>query len=126
MEAHTRACVAYVAARLVSGQDASEIFDQSSATSMRISGTVQADRIDVLDHQRGCQFAGSGDGKTFDLVDHGSAGGVELTMYGNRFEGFDAGSQSHFFGEVHHTAVSLFDVGDSGYFHYSLPATNDK
>lgn len=120
MEAHTRACVAYVVARLVSGRDASAIFDNTQSTRISMSGTVEADRIDVLDHERGSRFAGSGDGKTFNLVDHGAAGQVELTLYGYRFEGFDAGSQSHFFGEVHDAAVSLFDVGDSGYFHFSL------
>ena len=120
MKPNVRACVAYVAGRLISKKSASSVYDYSQSKHVSVDGTVQTSNVDVDDYDRGCHFGGSGNGKSFDLYDYGDSHHVELTVNGRNFEGYDYGSSCHFSGDVSGSDISLYDYGDSSYFNYSV------
>ena len=120
MNPNTRACVAFVAGRLISGQAASSVYDYSQSKYVSIDGNVKSNNVDVYDYDRGCHFGGSGNGKTFDLYDYGGSHHVELKINGSNFEGYDYGASCHFSGDVRGGDISLYDYGESTYFNYSL------
>lgn len=116
MDPNTRACIAYVAAKLVSGKGASSVYDYSRSRYISISGSVDASRVAVYDYDRGCHFSGS----TTGLYDYGRSAHVSITWNGSRFTGYDYGDRHHFSGSVNGSSVSLYDYGESNYFNYSI------
>jgi len=120
MNPHTRACIAYVAGRLVSNKSASSVFCYTKSKHMMIDGTVKTNNIDVFDYDRGNHFGGSGNSGKFDLFDYGESYHVELKVSGNKFEGFDYASSNHFSGDVSGGNISLYDYGSGNYHEYGI------
>ena len=71
MNNHTRAAVAYIAGRLVSGKHASCVYDYSQRRYVSIGGNVDRTHVGAFDYQRGAHVSGSGDGTSFNLYDYG-------------------------------------------------------
>lgn len=61
MHPKLRTCIVYVAGRLITGRDASSIYDDSRAKNISIAGTVTPEKIDVFDRDRGCYLSGLGE-----------------------------------------------------------------
>jgi hypothetical protein len=117
MHPNTRALVAVVAARLVSGHGtAGAVYDHSQSRHILVSGTVSGGQVALYDHDRGCHFSGSGGG----YYDHGRGVHVSLQVNGSNFSGYDHGDGHHFSGSVSGNAVSIYDHGESSHFHYSV------
>lgn len=120
MSPNVRACVAYVAARLTSGRDATAIYDHSRSCHVLISGDVSPAEVSVYDYDRHCHFAGSGDGAGgFTIYDYGQRHHVALSITGGDFSGYDYRSGRHFQGSVSDSMVTLYDYEDSAFHHFS-------
>ncbi len=111
-----RAAVAYIAARLASGEDASAIFDYSAGSYVQFSGEVSAARVNIYDYGRSCFL----DGTPPSLYDHGGSNAFDFKATGATFEGYDYGSSTFFEGTVDGGNVNVYDFGKSAYFDYSL------
>jgi hypothetical protein len=117
MHPNTRALVAVVAARLVSGDgDVGAVYDHSQSRHILVSGSVSGGQVALYDHDRGCHFSGSGGG----YYDHGRGVHVSLQVNGNNVSGYDHDASHHFSGSVSANAVSIYDHGESSHFHYSV------
>ena len=120
MKPNIRACVAYVAIRLISGCAASSVYDHARSRSIRIDGAVGPTNVDVYDYDRGAHFGGGGFNGAFELYDHGAAHHVELRIEGKTFEGYDYGEACPFSGDVNDTTASLYDFAKVSHFDYSV------
>ncbi len=109
MDSKLRACVAYVAGRLISGREFSVIYDDSRSTDVKIEGSIKTDYINLFDHDRQCYVAGQGNGNFYDLHDYGGQCFFELSIEGDTFHGYDYQTPCSFKGEVKGDAVSLYD-----------------
>lgn len=120
MRSDVRACIAYVAIRIISGRNASGVYDNSGAGYISISGQITATNVNVFDYSRGAHFGGSGSGGRFSLFDYGHSHHVDLKIKGDKYDGFDYGSSCHFSGTVNGASTSLYDYGSGSYHNYSL------
>lgn len=116
MDRSTRACVAYVAGRLISGRQSSHVYDHSQSRHVSIGGSVSGSRVSVYDYDRGCHFGGS----VGSLYDYGPGAHISLSVDGNRFRGYDYGDGCHYSGTVNGSSISIYDYGESRHFSYSL------
>src|SRR5262249_9745441 len=118
MNAGTKACVAYITGRTISGRSSSHVYDYSRSTFVNISGNVGRS-VSIYDYERGCHIAGSG-GRHMSLYDYGVSGHVTLNISGNGFTGFDYDTSSHFQGNVNGNAVTLYDYSTGTWHNYTL------
>ena len=116
MHPNTRACIAYVAGKLISGSGSSSVYDYSRSRHISISGSVDASHVGVYDHDRGCHFSGS----LPNLYDYGRSAHISLNINGNQFSGYDHGDSHHFSGLVNGSSISIYDNGASMHFNYSV------
>lgn len=112
----TRRAVAYIAARLVSGEDRSAVFDYSDGRYFNLSGQVSANKVQIYDYEQSAHIGGTPPS----LFHYGNAAHLRLTVHGTSFKGFDYASSDHFTGEVSGRAVSLFDYGTGTYYNYMI------
>jgi len=120
MEADVRACVAYVAWRLVHGLPAFTIYDRFEGKSYPLTGSVAADRVHVYDCNENCYFGGLFNGVQFNLWHYARRYFVDLKIEADGFSGFDHGSRRHFHGHVHGGEIDLCDRETNSYFHYQM------
>ena len=116
MDPGTRACVAYVAGCIISGSDASHVYDNTRSTRVRVRGVIQGKAVEVFDYDRNCRFFGT----LPKLIDYGRNTHVSLEITGKQFSGYDEGSSHYFVGSVSGRSVILHDYGESRHFSYSL------
>ena len=123
MNRSTRACVAYVAGRLISGKPATSIYDYSQSKHVSISGTVNGKNVNLFDNDRGCHIEGSPGGDSSDMLNLFDGGGshcVELSIRKNMFGGYDYGDAHHFRGEMKGNSIEIYDFLDSTSFNFIL------
>lgn len=120
MKQSVRACVAYIAGRLISKRETTTIYDASQSKYLVIGGSTSARRIDVHDYARDCQMTGTGSRASYRLYDHGEAQHLSLIINGQKFDGYDYGSICHFTGKVDGSNISLYDYGERRSFSYRL------
>jgi hypothetical protein len=111
-----RRAVAYIAARAISGDQASAVYDHDAGSSFSFSGEVSPTHVDVYDESRGCHL----DGPPPALYDHGTSSFFDFTLNGTMVEGYDFGSNSFFEAAVNGRDVNLYDYGQKRYFTYSV------
>ena len=114
MKPHTRRVTAYIAARLVSRADTTNIYDNTEAQNYSFSGNVSKGNVSIYDHAQQCQIRGT----PRNLFHYGNAKYINLSVSGNNFKGFDADSNSNFHGNVEARSVSIYDPEAKRYFSY--------
>jgi hypothetical protein len=116
MSPGTRACIAYVAGRIITGTARSYVYDHAESKHVNVGGTINGNRIGLYDYERGCNFHGA----LPHLRDDGTGAGVSLQIDGNRFSGHDHGSGHAFSGSVDGPSISVYDHVVARHFAYSL------
>lgn len=116
MDSSARACVAYVAARVVTGRKVPHIYDYSRSKYVSIDGSISGPEVQVYDYDRSCHFSGT----LPSLYDYGRSSHVKVEIEGDKFSGYDYGSSQHFSGSVRDGSVSFYDYGEGAYFSYSI------
>ena|SRR5690349_8407984 len=114
MKPHTRRAIAYIAARLVSKAETSNIYDNTEAQNYSFSGNVTKRGVSVFDHAQQCEINGT----PRNMFHHGNAKYINLSLWGNNFRGYDSDSNSDFHGNVEARSVSIFDPDAKRYFSY--------
>lgn len=109
MHPNTRACVAYVATKLISRVSSSPVYDYSESRYISISGDVSEAQVSIYDYERGCHFSGT----PSSLFDYGRGAHVSLSINGSQFSGYDYGDKHHFSGSVNGSSVTIHDYGES-------------
>ena len=112
----TRACIAFIAGRIISSKIASHIYDYLKSRYINISGSVTNKNVNIYDYDRGCYFSGS----IPSLFDYGTSSYVELKINGNKFSGFDYNDGHYFSGSVNGNSITLYDYGESKHFSFSI------
>jgi hypothetical protein len=120
VRSESRAAIAYIAGRLISGRHSSSVYDYARSKFINFSGTVQSGRVQVFDHETGNHFVGSGSEASINLFEYGRGAHIHLAIAGHSFSGFDYGSGTHFSGTVTGGTIAVYDYGESQYFNYSV------
>jgi hypothetical protein len=120
MKDSTRVAVAYIAGRLISGQDSSSIYDYGVSKHFSFSGNVRGNDVSVYDHTLNCHITGFGVGTSISLFHYGNHKHITLEIKGNQFSGYDYDSGKHFSGTVSGNSISLYDYETGGYRQYTI------
>jgi hypothetical protein len=109
MKADTRRAVAYIAARAITGADASSVYDFDAGKHTLFSGDVAAHEVSVYDFDAKCHIGG----ELSSLYHFGHKKHIQLTLEGTSFSGFDFDDSRHFSGDVNGSSISLYDHATS-------------
>ena len=118
MKPTTRAVIAYIAARHVTGQGTSSIYDASQGGYVMITGSFGAEQVSIHDHQDRCQITGTRHGGRYDLHHQGNDAAIVIEFDGPQFRGVEHASGSAFHGVVEGRQITLHVGGEK--FDYSL------
>ena len=116
MNRHTRTCIAFVAASIISGIKATGIYDYDRSRHLNFSSTISEPTVQVYDYERSCHFGG----RLPSLFDYGRGVDILLHIDKSSFGGYDYGDDVHFIGHVSNGSVSLYDFSEFRYFNYSI------
>lgn len=116
MNYHTRTCIAFVAASIISGIKATSIYDYDRSKYLNISGVISESNVQIYDYERSCYFGG----RLPSLFDHGRNVHILLQINKTSFGGYDYGDDLHFSGHVSNGSISLYDFSESKYFNYCI------
>jgi hypothetical protein len=114
MKPHTRRAIAYIAARLISKADTTNIYDNSEARNYSFSGNVGKGNVAIYDHEQQCEIRGT----PKNLFHHGNSKYINLRTWGKGFKGFDSESDTSFHGNVESRNVTLYDPKAGRRFSY--------
>ena len=120
MQTKLRTCIAFIAGRLITGLEATSIYDHGQSKSVRFEGPVSPAFIKVYDHDRECYTSGGGEACAYELFDFGYQHHIDLRTNGNTFEGYEDYTPSLFRGEVNGSEISFYDDNESKTFLFSL------
>lgn len=95
-EPGTRACIAYLVGRMVSGTACSGVHDHDRGLDARIGGTVRGSRVGLYDYDRKCNVFG----RLPDLQGEATEIRISLIIEEDRFNGRDSASGQCFSGTV--------------------------
>jgi len=101
-----RRAVAFVAWRLITGQQGRSIYDHADDTRQAFIGEVDETRIDVRDG-RGLHLRGAGGSGMYTLEPGVDAKPITLKISGLDFEGFDYAASCRFTGSVDRRQLSV-------------------
>jgi len=125
MEPHVRAALAYIAGRLVSGKNASGVYDYSRTMQIILSGAAQGGVVSIYDHNQGCHISGSANGLQYLLFHHGLRRHICLTLAGSEFTGHDYGRSPSVSGWVIDDGIVVVEPAMSKQFGYTLMVSLD-
>ena len=115
MQSDSRACVAYIAAN-ISKPGSSSVYDNLHSKQINISGNIDADCINIYDHERGCHIAGT----LSSLFDYGNNAHIQLKINGNQFSGYDHHTKNLFSGNINGSSISIYDHETSSRYQYDI------
>jgi hypothetical protein len=120
MQPKLRTTIAFIAGRIITGQDTLSIYDHLQSKSVRFEGTITPTFINIFSDDRGCYTAGPREENILDLYDYGHQHLIELQINGSEFTGWDDLTPCRFRGEVKGDDISFYDDGESKTFHFSF------
>jgi len=112
----TRACVAYLAGRVVLNTASMGVHDRDRSRDHRVGGTIHGDRVALYDYERRCNLSGA----LPRLHDDGTDAALVLNIDGHLFEGRDCSSGLLFSGWVNDWNIHILDDAESRVFVYVL------
>ena len=118
MTPKVRAMVAYVASRLISGEESSFVFDFSGPGHRSMGGTVNETCINVYDYSENCQLTGNSSHGIFGLFHHGERVHITLQIVGQSFRGRELGTGGQFSGTAAGPKISIYDQVEKRRFAY--------
>lgn len=116
MNQNTRACIAYIAAKLISGAGGATVYDHSQSKYINISGTVSGSRINIYDHERKSHVRGT----IASFYDGGIGAHMLINIDGKRFNGRIHDSNCRYSGTVNGKSVTFYDYEESRHFNYTV------
>lgn len=125
MEPHLRAAMAYIAGRLVSGKNASGVYDYSRTMQIILSGAAQGGVVSIFDHDQRCHISGTANGLQYILFHHGLRRHICLTLAGSEFTGHDYGRSTSVSGWVIDDGIVVVEPAMSKQFGYTLMVSLD-
>jgi hypothetical protein len=121
MESDVRRVIAFIAGLIVSGSNASSLYDYGAGQFAQYSGNVSSTNVAVYDFSSRCHVSGSRSGNKVSLYHFGVNGHIDLTVEkSGSFSGYNYLTSSHFSGSVSGKDVSLYDYGTGTHYQYSL------
>jgi hypothetical protein len=116
MNDHTRRAVAYIVGRLISGRDATTVYDYKASKHFHFSGDAQKSTCNIYDYDQRCYITGTPNS----LYHYGNRKHITLQVTGTSFNGYDYESAKHFSGTVNGQSISLYDYDGGQHYNYSL------
>ncbi len=113
MKHQTRACIAYIAGRLLTKWRPKLLFDPVQSKHLIIKGKVRKTGVYVHDFSRNCFITGDGKDGSYTLYDQGGRHHVSLKIEDGKFSGYDHGTRTAYNGRVEEDTVKLFDFEDN-------------
>lgn len=122
MDARTRAVVAYIAGRLITGSAGWAIQDKDRKRRIPLDSWIDGGNIRIYSHERHGYISGMGADGHYVLFDHASDRGLMLAinLEERTFSGADQQTSYHFFGDVAERAIRLYDYQDMRWHLYTL------
>jgi hypothetical protein len=122
VDARTRALVAYIAGRLITGAASWTIQDKDRKQRIPLDGWIDGDNVRIYSHERHGYISGMGADGHYVLFDHASDHGLTLAinLEEHTFSGADQQTSFHFFGDVAERAIRLYDYQDMRWHLYAL------
>lgn len=114
MKRSLKTCVAYIAARAITGHSFNSIYDCGKEKHVIINGDVSATEADIKHPKKGFHIQG-----TFDhLTDPDNGIDLTLKIKGEKFSGKDNKSKIKFKGKIHDGYISM--SADDAYMSYRI------
>jgi len=122
VDARTRAVVACIAGRLITGSAGWAIHDKDRKRRIPLDGWIDGGNIRIYRHARHGYISGMGADGHYVLFDHPSDRGLTLEVNAEErmFSGADQQTSYHFFGDVAERAIRLYDYQDMRWHLYTL------
>lgn len=122
MDAGTRAVVAYIAGRLITGGAGWAVQDKDRKGRIPLDGWIDGGSIRIYSHERHGYISGMGADGHYVLFDHANSCGLTLDVNTEEraFSGADQQTTYHFFGDVAACAIRLYDYQDMRWHLYAL------
>jgi len=122
VDAATRALVAFIAGRLITGVETWAVTDHDRKRKVFLDGSFEGGEIKIYSHERHNYISGVGEDGRYVLFQHDGAGGCTLTIDLDQaaFTGHQQQSGFHFFGNVCNRTVRLYDYHDTRWHFYTL------
>jgi len=77
IKSNVRACITYIAGRLITGKSSSSVYDFGQAKYINFGGSLDLQRVNVYDYDQGCHisgyFSGKVNGNSISFYDYGES-----------------------------------------------------
>ena len=114
MKRSLKACVAYIAARAITGDSKISIYDCAQDKRILVNGTVSDTEADIKHTKKGFHITGQFE----KLQDKDNDIDISLTIEKNKFSGRDNKSKTKFKGKYRDGQISI--VADDAYLSYRI------
>lgn len=114
MKRSLKACVAYIAARAITGESLNSLYDCGREKHVIINGDVNETEADIRHPKKGFHITGEFN----KLTDPDNKIDLTLTIDGHKFSGRDNNSKIKFKGKVHDGQISM--TADDSYLSFRM------
>lgn len=120
MKDNTRAAIAYIVGRIITGAESKSVYDYSRSKDMNITGNIIGDSLDFYNNEVGCHISGTGDSRNLALFHKEDNQQIDLKITGTSFDGYDYNRSCHFTGIVYNNSISVYDYETTNYYDYCI------
>jgi hypothetical protein len=120
MKANTRACIAYIAGSMINKKSYSSLIDHSEQKTVKMSGRIDFNNIDVQMEDDGSKIVGLVRGNEVSFFHSVEKGAIKMKIEGSNFKGNDSSTGKDFMGSVNGKAVKIYDYGDYQNYFFAL------